>query len=99
MRGEKCEVFANHTELVIIFALLKLVPRISHLRAFKGFSLKERLRVFDLLPVHAEEDVMMQRLGHGSGAAEPDEEKRETEVCKLDLHYDSTSVGPASPTH
>ena len=43
VRLEKCEVFANRTEVILVFALLKLPPRVSDLRAFKCGILEKGL--------------------------------------------------------
>jgi WD40 repeat protein len=52
-------VFANLTELVIVFALFQLPPRVSHLRAFKRLRFQKRFCVFDLLAIPAEENVVV----------------------------------------
>jgi hypothetical protein len=56
------------TEIVIVFPLLELPPRISNLRAFKRRCVEERPGVFELLAVLTKEDVMMNAFGPDAGS-------------------------------
>src|SRR6185436_3019912 len=65
VRVQECKVLANQAEIVIIFPLLELPPRISNLRAFKRRRVEERPGVFEPLAVLTKEDVMMNAFAAG----------------------------------
>src|SRR5690349_20365551 len=57
-RGEKREVLADRTEIIIVFLRLELAPGVFQLRAFEGLSREKRF-FRDALTLAIEEDIMM----------------------------------------
>ena len=67
VRTEKFKIFANQTEVILVFSLFQLPPSVGDLRAFKSRSFEKRFRVFNFFAIHSEEDVMMDGLGTRDG--------------------------------
>ena len=60
MGDQEGKVLSNFAEVIRIFRMLQLLPRVFQLRAFERLRLKKR-RLMDSLSLHAKKDVMMER--------------------------------------
>ena len=76
VRRQQRQIFANDAEIVSILSLLQLIPRVCNLRSRKRFRVEERRRLPELLAIHAEEDVMFNRLRLNAGTAHENDEQQ-----------------------
>jgi hypothetical protein len=84
VRSEQRQIFANDAEIVSILSLLQLIPRVCNLRSRKRFRVEERRRLPELLAIHAEEDVMFNRLrANARTAHEKDEQQNLQKVIHM----------------